>query len=196
MSGVGPLAEAWTNKNEVGGFGVTFSQWGLCKWVDLLPPRIDEWAVQIWELGVQFCRFMEFGCHNVGVMHYSGCTGGIFGRKRKNLTDLALKQTKPRSSRHKQKELDPYGGSSRSRESKALPDDGTTQICPTKQHHIVGRIGAVIHQSSRIGREQKIAMELAIHDFEQQSLNCSKPLLHLKDLDLNSVGAVSAGKLS
>ncbi|KAL2498262.1 Glutamate receptor 2.7 [Abeliophyllum distichum] len=77
-------------------------------------------------------------------------------------------------------------------ESKALTDDGTTQICPTKEHHIFGRIGAIIHQSSRIGREQKIAMELAIHDFELHNLNCSKPVLHLKYLDLNSAGAVSA----
>ncbi|XP_022893647.1 glutamate receptor 2.9-like isoform X1 [Olea europaea var. sylvestris] len=71
--------------------------------------------------------------------------------------------------------------------SKGLPDDSKNHNC-----HVLGRIGGVIYQSSRIGREQKIAMEMAIHDFEKRSLNCSKLVLHLKDLDLNSAGAVSA----
>lgn len=74
--------------------------------------------------------------------------------------------------------------------SKGLPDDSKNHNC-----HVLGRIGGVIYQSSRIGREQKIAMEMAIHDFEKRSLNCSKLVLHPKDLDLNSAGAVSAGKL-
>lgn len=57
---------------------------------------------------------------------------------------------------------------------------GSAQNCSGIQD-MVGAIGGVLEQSSRIGREQKIAMEMAIHDFCKINNICSCPVLHLKD---------------
>ncbi|CAA2970198.1 glutamate receptor -like isoform X1 [Olea europaea subsp. europaea] len=52
--------------------------------------------------------------------------------------------------------------------------------CPGDCPHIFGRIGSVIDQSSRVGKEQKIAIQMAVDDYTQW-LNCSKLDLHIKD---------------
>lgn len=58
---------------------------------------------------------------------------------------------------------------------------------------VVFVIGAVIDQTSRIGKEQKIAMEMAVHDFNQWT-HCSSLMdLHFKDSQGNSARAVSSG---
>ncbi|XP_071694039.1 glutamate receptor 2.9-like [Rutidosis leptorrhynchoides] len=53
----------------------------------------------------------------------------------------------------------------------------------TKSQHTLIPIGGVIEQNSRIGREQKIAMEIAIHNFCTTTNDdvCSCPILHIKD---------------
>ncbi|CAA2973792.1 glutamate receptor -like isoform X1 [Olea europaea subsp. europaea] len=55
---------------------------------------------------------------------------------------------------------------------------------------MIRRIGCVIDQSSRVGKEQKIAIQMAVNDFNQLS-NCSKLALHIKDLQGKSARAAS-----
>ncbi|KAL2504233.1 Glutamate receptor 2.7 [Abeliophyllum distichum] len=62
--------------------------------------------------------------------------------------------------------------------------------CPVDQPHTIRRIGSVIDQSSRIGKEQKIAIQMAVNDFNQLS-TCSKLDLHIKDLHGKSDRAAS-----
>lgn len=57
---------------------------------------------------------------------------------------------------------------------------------------VVFAIGAVIDQTSRIGKEQKIAMEMAVHDFNQWT-QCSHMDLQFKDSQGNSARAISSG---
>ncbi|KAI7743773.1 hypothetical protein M8C21_005718, partial [Ambrosia artemisiifolia] len=62
---------------------------------------------------------------------------------------------------------------------------GKTQKC--LKHQLVGdAIGGVLELNSRIGREQKIAMEMALHDFCTTIDTCSCPILHIKDSQGNS----------
>ncbi|KAL8513896.1 hypothetical protein ACS0TY_013133 [Phlomoides rotata] len=63
--------------------------------------------------------------------------------------------------------------------------------CLEKQHHGANlRIGVLIDKSCRVGREQKIAMELAVQDFH----HCLNILLHVTDSHGNSARAASAGE--
>jgi len=56
-------------------------------------------------------------------------------------------------------------------------------------------VGAVFDYNSRVGKEQKVAMDLAVQDLHR--LNCSKQLvLQPKDSHGNSAQATFAGKLS
>ncbi|KAI3688981.1 hypothetical protein L2E82_46927 [Cichorium intybus] len=57
---------------------------------------------------------------------------------------------------------------------------GNSQNC-SKSQLVVGGVGVVVEQSSRVGREQTIAMEMAIHDTCSIKSACSCPILHLKD---------------
>nr|XP_043639502.1 glutamate receptor 2.9-like [Erigeron canadensis] len=62
--------------------------------------------------------------------------------------------------------------------------------CPNSQH-LVGAIGGVIEQSSRVGREQKIAMEMAVNNFcRMNNDTCSCPILYLKDSQGNPARSV------
>ena len=56
---------------------------------------------------------------------------------------------------------------------------------------IIGSIGGVIDKSSHVGKELKIAMEMAVHDFRRST--CSKLVLHLRDSNGNSAHAETAG---
>ena len=80
-------------------------------------------------------------------------------------------------------------------ESKAIMarEGGDNNNCPMRQTFT--SIGAVFYYNSRLGKEQKVAMDIAIQDLH--SLNCStKLVLRLKDSQGNSARATSAGKLS
>lgn len=77
--------------------------------------------------------------------------------------------------------------------SKAEADEGGDG-CPLT--HQMRNIGGVIDYSSRVGKEQKIAMEMALEDFSRSS-NCSKQLLLLlEDSQGNSARAASTSKAS
>lgn len=56
---------------------------------------------------------------------------------------------------------------------------------------VVGNVGGVINLHTRVGKEQKVAMELAVQDFHESS--CYSMVLHLKDSSRNSDRAASAG---
>ena len=59
--------------------------------------------------------------------------------------------------------------------------------------HITGKIGGVINYSSRLGKEQKVAMEMAVEDYFRSS--CSKQLtLQLEDSGGDSSRVASASK--
>lgn len=47
----------------------------------------------------------------------------------------------------------------------------------TGNHRMIGSIGAVVDQGSRLGREQKTAMEMVVHDFNLSG--CSNIALHI-----------------
>lgn len=71
--------------------------------------------------------------------------------------------------------------------------------CPLT-HQITWNIGAVTDYNSRVGKEQKIAMEMAVQDFHRHRhrhrLTCSSKLvLHFNDSHGNSPQATSSGKL-
>lgn len=69
--------------------------------------------------------------------------------------------------------------------------NGTEEKCQVTQQ-ITARIGCVIDLSSRVGKEQKIAMEMAVQDLFKST--CAKVDLHLKDSQGNSARATAAGK--
>ena len=80
-------------------------------------------------------------------------------------------------------------------ESKAIMalEGGDNNNFPMRQ--TFASIGAVFYYNSRLGKEQKVSMDIAIQDLH--SLNCStKLVLQLKDSQGNSARATSAGKLS
>ena len=56
---------------------------------------------------------------------------------------------------------------------------------------IVGSIGGVIDESSRVGKEIKIAMKMAAQDFRRST--CSKLALHLRDSNGHSAHVATAG---
>lgn len=75
--------------------------------------------------------------------------------------------------------------------SKSMALEGDNN-CPTTK--MVASVGAVFYYNCRVGREQKVAMDLAVQDLLR--LSCSKQLvLQLKDSHGNSAQATSAGKL-
>lgn len=75
--------------------------------------------------------------------------------------------------------------------SKSMARKGESNCPMTKT---VADVGAVFYYNSRVGREQKVAMDLAVQDWNR--LTCSKQLvLQLKDSHGNSAQATSAGKL-
>jgi hypothetical protein len=78
--------------------------------------------------------------------------------------------------------------------SKAItPEGGGEKNCPSTE--TAASVGAVFYYSSRVGKEQKVAMDMAVQDLHH--LNCSKQLaLQLKDSHGNPARAISAGKFS
>lgn len=66
--------------------------------------------------------------------------------------------------------------------------------CSMNNLVILGGIGGVLDLSSRVGKEQKIAMELAVQDF--YSLTCYNLPIHLKDLCGNSGHTASHGNVT
>jgi hypothetical protein len=77
--------------------------------------------------------------------------------------------------------------------SKTNADEPAGDHCPLARH-IMGNIGGVIdYRYSRVGKEQKVAMEMAVEDFARSS--CSKQLvLQLEDSRGDSAGAASSSK--
>ena len=73
----------------------------------------------------------------------------------------------------------------------ALEGENSCSMDHTRQ--IIGSIGGVFYSSSRVGKEQKIAMELAIQDFHRST--CSKLLSDIRDSHGSSALAVSAGNM-
>ncbi|KAH8488050.1 hypothetical protein H0E87_023934 [Populus deltoides] len=75
--------------------------------------------------------------------------------------------------------------------SKTNADEPAGDHCPLARH-IMGNIGGVIdYRYSRVGKEQKVAMEMAVEDFARSS--CSKQLvLQLEDSRGDSAGAASS----
>ncbi|XP_022894775.1 glutamate receptor 2.7-like isoform X2 [Olea europaea var. sylvestris] len=69
-------------------------------------------------------------------------------------------------------------------------ENNKSSNCQVDHPHRIRRIGSVIDQSSRVGKEQKIAIQMAVNDFNQLS-NCSKLALHIKDLHGKSARAAS-----
>ncbi|XP_027090927.1 glutamate receptor 2.7-like [Coffea arabica] len=76
-------------------------------------------------------------------------------------------------------------------ESKATADEKSIQYCPVNQRAVMGSVGGIFDQSSRVGKEQAIAVEMAVHDFNRWS-HCSNLALHSQDSKGNSARAVSA----
>lgn len=69
---------------------------------------------------------------------------------------------------------------------------GRGNKCQITQQTIAG-IGVVVDYSSRVGKEQKIAMKMAIQDLFHST--CARLDLHLKDSQGNSAGAIAGGKV-
>ncbi|KAL3514526.1 hypothetical protein ACH5RR_027243 [Cinchona calisaya] len=80
-----------------------------------------------------------------------------------------------------------------SEESKGTADNekNIQHYCPISQRPVIGSIGAVFDKSSRVGKEQAIAVEMAVHDFIHWS-NCSKLILHFQDSQGKPARAASA----
>lgn len=66
--------------------------------------------------------------------------------------------------------------------------------CTTNNLVILGGIGAVLDLSSRVGKEQKTAVELAVQDL--YSSTCYYLPIHLKDLRENSGHTASDGNVT
>ncbi|KAF8406315.1 hypothetical protein HHK36_008401 [Tetracentron sinense] len=79
-----------------------------------------------------------------------------------------------------------------SRTKSTATTDGATEP-PTTQQVIIGTIGAIVDYSSRMGKEQKTAMEMAVQDFYDST--GYKMVLHLRDSYGHSARAASAGKV-
>ncbi|CAK9135315.1 unnamed protein product [Ilex paraguariensis] len=63
---------------------------------------------------------------------------------------------------------------------------------PVSPHRIPMSIGGVVDTSSRVGKEQKLAMEMAVHDLHQLSTGSELVLINLKDSYGNSAQAAYA----
>lgn len=74
----------------------------------------------------------------------------------------------------------------------SVKPDGSQDKCRITQQ-ITARVGCVIDHSSRVGKEQKVAMEMAIQDLSKSI--CARVDLHLKDSQGNSARATAAGKV-
>ena len=83
---------------------------------------------------------------------------------------------------------------------------GSKAILTTKERRVnckysAARIGGVVDCTTRMGKEQKIAMEMAIQDYyfinnnfdSSTTTSCSKLDLHLKDSQGNPARAAAAG---
>lgn len=77
--------------------------------------------------------------------------------------------------------------------SKSMAMEGEASCSMEDTLQITGSIGGVFDCSSRKGKEQKIAMELALQDFYLST--CSKLLSNIRDSYGSSALAVSAGIL-
>ncbi|KAJ6679111.1 hypothetical protein OIU79_018970 [Salix purpurea] len=65
--------------------------------------------------------------------------------------------------------------------------------CSLITHRITGKVGGVFNYSSRAGKEQKVAMEMAVEDYFRSS--CSQQLtLQLEDSGGDSSTVASASK--
>lgn len=60
----------------------------------------------------------------------------------------------------------------------------------TKSHPLIGSIGGIVDLGSRVGKEQKIAVEIAINDSNKST--CSKLALPVRDSSGSSARAASA----
>lgn len=70
---------------------------------------------------------------------------------------------------------------------------GAGDNCSLITHRITAKIGGVINYSSRAGKEQKVAMEMAVEDYFRSS--CSQQLtLQLEDSGGDSSAVASASK--
>ena len=76
--------------------------------------------------------------------------------------------------------------------AKANVDRGIKSCEAIKEELSVARIGGVINLKSRMGKEQKIAMEMARDDISGST--CAKLDLHLKDSQANPARAAASGK--
>ncbi|KAF8413793.1 hypothetical protein HHK36_001786 [Tetracentron sinense] len=72
--------------------------------------------------------------------------------------------------------------------SKSMADD--REDPPPTSEHFNGRIGAIIDYNSRIGKEEKVAMEMAIQDFYNTTSH--RPFLHFRDSKREPVRAALA----
>ncbi|KAJ6400046.1 hypothetical protein OIU84_015657 [Salix udensis] len=73
-------------------------------------------------------------------------------------------------------------------------DEAAGDHCPSASRKM-GKIGGVIDTGSRVGKEMKVAMEMAAEDFARSS--CSKQLvLQLEDSSGDSAGDASFSKAS
>ncbi|KAJ4838990.1 hypothetical protein Tsubulata_048868, partial [Turnera subulata] len=71
-----------------------------------------------------------------------------------------------------------------------------TPHCTFNHQRVLGSVGGVIDYSSRVGKEQRIAIEMAVQDFSNSN-NCSKQLaLWLEDSSGSLAKAASASKAS
>lgn len=70
---------------------------------------------------------------------------------------------------------------------------GTEETRREREAVDIGRIGVIVDLASEAGKEEKLAMELAIDSF-YKSTGC-RLALHVKDSGDNPVRALSAGKL-
>lgn len=79
--------------------------------------------------------------------------------------------------------------------SKAMAHEGGDKDnnCPMSQ--TFASMGAVFNYNSRVGKEQKVAMDIAIQDLLSRNYS-TKVVLQVKDSQGNSARAISAGKLS
>ncbi|KAJ6400048.1 hypothetical protein OIU84_015659 [Salix udensis] len=73
-------------------------------------------------------------------------------------------------------------------------DEAAGDHCPSASHKM-GKIGGVIDYGCRVGKEMKVAMEMAAEDFARSS--CSKQLvLQLEDSSGDLAGDASFSKAS
>ncbi|KAK1583861.1 hypothetical protein Q3G72_027700 [Acer saccharum] len=67
-----------------------------------------------------------------------------------------------------------------------------------ENNRVKGIIGAIVDNTSRVGKEQRVAMEMAVHDFNEYSSNQTRLLveLQLRNSRRQPVHAALAAKLN